>query len=240
MQGMPELSPAQVVGAISMTVGCLLWVVSYGLIMRKAWIDKAYGYPWIYTCAGFSYEFIQGFVVEPSGEGVIVPLQVAVMRLWFLVDIGLLAQLLVYGPRCQRTEIGRRFFYPATILALLLVGLTELQMLDWFDDRSGHVVGYGVGVLGAFAFVWLACRRPDGAGLSWPAAWTKLVGTLLISIPHVVYYPGIAPGRSYVPMWVMYFLFTAGDVWYLAILWRRRRRATPLPRPGRGAGPASP
>ena len=221
-----ELSTAQIVGAVSMTIGCLLWVIAYFQIMRKAWLDKAYGFPWAYTCAAVSYEFIHGWVLEPSGHGVIAPLQIATMQVWFLVDLGLLAQLLIYGPKLLAPGWRRRLFHPLTLAAIAGVFALELYLLGVLDDASGHLLGYGMGAIGAWTFVGLALGRPDSRGLSWGAAWAKGIGTLLITVPHIFAYPVIAPGRSYVGIWICYVLFSAGDAVYIAILWRRRRQAT--------------
>jgi hypothetical protein len=221
-----EWGPWQIAAAASMTVGCLMWAASYLLIMVEARRARQYGYPLLYTCAGLSYEVIQGFVIEPTGTGVIVPLQVAVMRLWFLVDLGLVIQLLLYAGRSRPTRRLGLGIFPLFGAVLAAFFLFELWFIAVTDDRAGHLTGYLVGAFGALSFVGLAYLRPNSEGLSYPAAWLKLVATLLITVPHALYYPIIDPQRSYLGLWILYGIFTGGDLWYLAILHRRRRAAS--------------
>lgn len=220
-----QLSPAELASAASMTLGCAIWALAYLLIMQKARQDQAHGYPWIYTCLCFAYEFLSGFVIVPTAPGVVVPLQVWVMRLWWLIDIGLVTQLLLYGPALQPAGWRRRFFVPGTVVMIALAGAVEWSLIKLLHDRSGHILGFGMGVVGAFAWVGLSGVRPDGRGLSLPAAWLKLVGTLLISVPHAFMWPTIDPGQPVWPLRALYVAFTVGDLWYIARLSRSLRRS---------------
>jgi len=168
-----------VVGA----VGCALWIVAYLLIYTKARRDRTYGLPLLAICLNFSWEFLAVFVW---------PNPVALWRwfdrLWLGFDLLLVWQLLTSGRREMLIPEVRRFFFP--MLAMLTAGAIALEhtfVMTYFD-RLGLVAAFSINLVMSALFIpFFFARRSDLRGLSLPAAWCKMLGTLGTAIEcHVV------------------------------------------------------
>src|SRR3712207_6737729 len=81
----------------------VLWTLAYLLIIRQGFLDRTYGMPLVALCANISWEFIFAFVYPhdlPQG---------AVNVVWFSLDVVILFQLLLYGPR-EFAGLSKRLF----------------------------------------------------------------------------------------------------------------------------------
>jgi hypothetical protein len=141
----------------------------------------------------------------------------------------------------------------AGTLGLCLIGqLTfhEYQThLALFPDTQGILAAFVINLIMSVLFVRLYFERSaDLAGLSYPAAWAKMLGTGLISLANALVYfrgtsssfdlrfrpldgdqwydGGTVGGTSYHPGFVFYLfaVILIFDVLYLALLARRRRQ----------------
>jgi len=159
--------------------GCALWVVAYGLILRKCFRDRSYGLPLCAICLNFSWEFLASWVWPNP-----VPLWHAFDRAWFFVDLVIVYQLLRYGRRLQRVPEVRRHFYAiiAVTVAAGCIGLHTFYLQ--YRDTLGLVDAFIINLVMNVAFFpfYLERRRQGGHGLSVGAAWCKMLGTLGTSI----------------------------------------------------------
>jgi len=169
----PGYDPAtwfNIVGA----VGCVFWIVAYLLIYSKARRDRTYGLPLLAICLNFSWECLAVFVWPNP-----VPLWRWFDRLWLGFDLLLVWQLLESGRREATVPEVRRFFFP--MLALLTAGALALEhtfVMTYFD-RLGLVAAFFINLVMSALFIpFFFARRADRRGLSLPAAWFKMLGTL--------------------------------------------------------------
>jgi hypothetical protein len=164
-----------VVGA----VGCALWVVTYGLIIRRCFLDKSYGLPLVSICLNISWELLASWVWPNP-----VPLWHAFDRAWFFVDLVVLYQLLRHGRGLQRVPEVRRHFYAVVAVTIMAGGIGLHTFHLQYRDLLGLVDAFIINLIMNVAFVpfFLERRRQGGRGISVAAAWCKLLGTLCTSI----------------------------------------------------------
>jgi hypothetical protein len=178
----PGCDPAawfNIVGA----VGGVLWIAAYLLIYERARRDRTYGLPLLAICLNFSWEFLAVWVWPNP-----VSLWRWLDRLWLGFDLLLVWQLLKNGRREMAIPEVRRFFFP--MLALLTAGamLAEHSFAMTYFDRLGLVTAFLINLVMSALFIpFFFARRSNQRGLSRPAAWCKMLGTLGTAIEcHVV------------------------------------------------------
>ncbi|WP_434385401.1 hypothetical protein [Melittangium boletus] len=160
-------------------VGCVLWVVAYGFIIRQCFQDKSYGLPLIAICMNLAWEFLASWVLPNP-----VPLWLFFDRVWFFVDLIIVYQLVRYGPALQGVPELREHFH-AIVLGTVMLSVFGLYAFHvQYHDLLGLMGAFMVNLVMsvAFVFFYFARRQQDGRGLSVPAAWCKMLGTLGTSI----------------------------------------------------------
>lgn len=158
--------------------GCVCWVVAYVLIVRRAHRDRAPGLPMIAIGLNVSWEILASFFFPNP-----VLLWHTFDRVWLVVDVVIVIQLLMYGRPLQVIPEIQRWFYWvfAAIVVLGFVG-QYLFVADYLD-RLGLVVAFLINLVMSVAFIFLYfARRTDRRGISVGAAWFKMLGTLGTSI----------------------------------------------------------
>jgi hypothetical protein len=216
-------------------VGAVFWLVAYGFTLLRCWRDKSYGFPWMAIALNVTWEFIYSFVYVDRAA----PLWYQGNRLWILLDLGLLAQLLRYGRPLQRIPEIRRWFHP--LVALSLAGSYGFILLfaDAFDDWSGGEIAFVTNLIMSLLFIFMYFERRDLRGLSYRAAWAKMVATFLILLVTLPYHSLVTPN----PAWVGFLLYCglvtfALDATYVVLLTRARRGLAPSVAQDAGAAPA--
>jgi hypothetical protein len=199
--------------------GCACWILSYVLSVRRAHLDRAPGLPALAVCLNFSWEFLYALVL---------PNPVALWRFfgtaWLLLDVVILVQLLRFGPTYQTTPWIARHFRSIVATGIVLGGIGQWAYIVTYQDALGLVMAFGINLAMSIAFVNLALTRPEQRGLSIPAAWLKMLGTLGTSIMCHVLVPAFNPHLS---RFAFLTFLCAGifafDVLYLALLYRGRK-----------------
>jgi hypothetical protein len=208
-------SPYNIVG----TVGCVFWFLAYGFVIYQSHKDKAHGVPALALCLNFGWEFLGAFVWENP-----IPLWRWFYRIWFLLDVAIFVQLWLYGKQQQRVPEVRRFFHPIVLFTLVLGTLGQWAFTRTFYDPMGFITAFAINLVMSQLFIGLYFERRDLRGLSYPAAWFKLLGTLCTSIECYYFLPIIHPHTdSFAFPSFLYGAIFLLDALYVFLLQRARR-----------------
>jgi len=160
-------------------IGCVFWIAAYVFIIRQSFKDKAYGLPLVAICMNLAWEFLASWVIPNP-----VPLWHFFDRMWFFVDLVIVYQLLRYGRGLQTIPEIRDNFVPVIIGTTLLSGMGLYAFYIQYHDLLGLMGAFMINLVMSvtFVFFYFSRRHQDGRGLSVPAAWCKMLGTLGTSI----------------------------------------------------------
>ncbi|HEX8435896.1 hypothetical protein [Archangium sp.] len=160
-------------------LGCVFWILAYILIIRQSFKDKSYGLPLVAISMNLAWEFLASWVIPNP-----VPLWLFFDRVWFFVDLVIVYQLVRYGRELQTIPEIQRHFYPiiAGTVMLSISGLYAFYVQ--YHDMLGLMGAFMVNLVMSVTFIFFAFsrRHQGGRGLSVPAAWCKMLGTLGTSI----------------------------------------------------------
>ncbi|MEM7157645.1 MAG: hypothetical protein AAF799_32695 [Myxococcota bacterium] len=211
-----------VVASIS-TLGSVLWVITYGLIALRARRDRQYGMPLAAISVNIGWELTWGFLRVPVvAGGVLLPVVVWAQRVWFLVDLVLLAQVVVYGWSARSTVAARRRWV-VTVLAWLVFGfIAQWECAEFFEDVSGQRTAFIANGVTSLSFLLLLRRRPGLGGLSMTVAWTKMLGSAFVCFSYLWLFPMVWPQADQTFHYVLYVTIFGLDVLYIVRLGQRR------------------
>jgi hypothetical protein len=151
------------------------WSIAYVLIIRRGFVDRAYGMPIAAAAANVAWELIFSFVrpyKPPELYGNIV---------WFALDLVIVFQCVYYGRHEWAPRQSARVFHAGCALVLALAGA-----LVWFVSmefpNGPRYAAFGQNFMMSALFIALLVRRGDRRGQSVAIAWWKLVGTGSVSL----------------------------------------------------------
>jgi hypothetical protein len=213
------------------SIGNVLWIATYILIIRVGFKHRSYGVPLVALCLNFTWELYYTFLSSPRCvDGRLDRATLAAFVVWLALDSVILFQLLRYGRDRQVIPEIRRFFYPVVLVTLTFAFLgfvttnTPLGELAGTRD-SGTTAAYAINFVMSVLFVFFYFGRRDLNGISYWAAWTKLLATGVMSLANVLSYEGEYRGRQfYLLLFVGITLF---DICYVYLV-HRARQARPL------------
>jgi hypothetical protein len=206
------------------TLGCVFWFLAYGFIIYQSHKDKAHGVPALALCLNFGWEFLGSFIWENP-----IPLWRWFYRIWFVLDVIIFAQLWLYGKAMQRIPEVQRHFHPIIVITLVLATLGQWAFTQTYYDPMGFITAFAINLVMSYLFLCMYFDRRDLRGISFAAAWFKLLGTLCTSIECYFFLPVIHPDTSSFayPQFLYVAIFLL-DALYIYLLYRARRAAKPL------------
>ncbi len=162
-------------------LGCLLWVVTYIVVIKAIRTHQFIEIPIVAVTANFAWEFLWSFVFM-TDMGL---LYVWGYRLWFFLDCYIIYGLFLYGyKQMQLPQMRGR-----SAVWILFSLACSFAMLYFYIDRydaplshMGAYSGYILNVMMSALYIPLLLRMRSVGKFSRLAAWCKGVGTLLISI----------------------------------------------------------
>ncbi len=161
--------------------GCALWVVVYLLVIGKIRRAQFIEIPLVAVCANFVWEFLWSWVFR-TDMGL---LYVWGYRLWFFLDCFIVYGLFQYGYR-QITQENLRQQARLLIVVALACWAPMLYFYirnyDYPLSHNGAYSGYILNVMMSALYIPALLRVRDLGLFSLPSAWSKGVGTLLISV----------------------------------------------------------
>jgi len=160
----------------------LFWIITYILIIKQGIKDKRYGMPMVAICANISWEFIFSFMY-PLND-----LQRFLTFLWFLLDIFILLQFLLYGYKEYKKIIPRKVFYTSFFITLVISFLTILAMMHEFKDMAGIYAAFFQNLMMSGLFIALFIQRGNLSGQSMGIAICKMIGTVFAAVCFYLYF----------------------------------------------------
>jgi hypothetical protein len=156
-------------------VGCVLWIVAYGFAIHRGFKDKTYGFPMVAICLNFTWEFLAAWIFPNVN-----PLWLWFNRIWFLVDIVIVYQLVMHGPKEQKVAEIKKWFYPILTGTLVLACAGQYAFVEQYQDFLAIVTAFMINLIMSVLFIFMYFDRRDkgGRGLSKPAGWCKMLGTV--------------------------------------------------------------
>ena len=186
----------------------VLWQVAYVLILRQARSERIYGMPFMALCFNLAWEFTFAFLHPHPGPALWFNV------LWFVVDLGLLWQLLRYAEADFPKLLRGRLFGPSVALGLSLALMCILGITYEFNDWYGTYTGWGQNLMMSVLFISMLCRRESSAGQNLYIGVAKLFATVAL-IPAEM---ALTPVSSYLA--VMYVAIPLVDLWYCVLLYQ--------------------
>jgi hypothetical protein len=159
------------------------WLITYLLILKRGYQDKACGMPMGALCLNISWEFIFSFVYPQSG------IQLIINIAWCLLDSFIVVQYLRYEAARRPADTSAAFFYAAFLSILAASYLTVLLATREFDNSAGYYTAFGQNLLMSILFIRMLLDRKDLAGQSLYIGAAKMLGTLCASVLVFVYAP---------------------------------------------------
>jgi hypothetical protein len=216
-------------------VGGLLWVVAYVAVLINVRKNKFVQIPAAAVVANISWEWLWGFFFMPD-------LGMAIVwgyRAWAILDVFIVIWLFRYGAKQLLTTTGKQYL-PYAIVFGLASWFTSLWFFiaEGYDMSMGATSAYIINVMMSAVYIVLIVKHPEIRRFSFTVAWTKGLGTALISVfmfiaPMTRYgAPDVPADRTFLlVLCVITFIL---DVIFVAGFWMRIRSvepATPAPIP---------
>lgn len=176
-----NLTDYTVLEHVLFATGCVLWVVTYVIVIRAIRRRRFVEIPLVAVCANFAWEFLWSFVFTTDMGA----LYVWGYRLWFFLDCYIVYGLLRFGWK-QLDDGWLRAHAPALAAATWLgwMGMLYFFIADYDAPLThmGALSGYVLNVMMSALYIPLLLRRHGDEAFSYAAAWCKGIGTLLISV----------------------------------------------------------
>ena len=166
---------------IFFAIGCFLWVLTYGIVIRNIHKDKFIEIPVVAICANFAWEFLWSFVfITNMGS-----LYVWGYRLWFFMDCYIFYYLFKLGEKQIDIAYIKKHFTGTLIFCFVCwfaVLYFYIKIYDAPISKMGAYSGYVINVLMSALYILLILRTDNIKAFSMPSAWFKGIGTILISV----------------------------------------------------------
>ena len=200
-----------------------LWIIAYILIIRQGFQERSYGVPLTAIALNYTWEFLYAFVWPPSCW-VLCWLRYG----WFLLDSIIVVQLFLYGRKEQNIPDLRNNFVACVISVFLLAGVGHWTFHHTFGDVTGEKAAYIINFVMSILFVLTASTRPDAHGLSYGAAWVKMVGTAVLALLSALSFSSkpLKTQSFMIYLFVSIFLI---DILYIYVLGKKLHHPSQLP-----------
>ena len=149
-----------------------MWLMVYVLMIRRGIRDKSYGMPVIALCMNLAWEFYFAFLAGLSPVGAVGN------TLYFLLDLGILATCLRYGPDDFNWPIFKIHFRKFVGLFLVVCFVMVTVFVRAFNDY-GILITLQVEMIYSTLLIAMIIRRNSVKGQSLYIALLILVGDIL-------------------------------------------------------------
>ncbi|MCX7207632.1 MAG: hypothetical protein NT086_16965 [Proteobacteria bacterium] len=167
-------------------IGCLLWVVAYVLILLQAKRHQCVEMAVIAAASNLAWEFVWGVLLR-TDMGVFL---VWTYRAWLFFDLFIVWQVLKLGTGQFTTPLFKRYYQPivwaSVVFFILLYWTMALSGIETpIGARSAYICQFIISLLCLILLV----QQPSTIGYAWAIAWTRTLGTGLVSIFMYLHYP---------------------------------------------------
>lgn len=167
--------------------GAVLWLVCYAFIVKNIFVNKFCEMPAGVLCANFTWEFLWSFYVVPD-MGFLLEIG---YKLWFVVDLVIVWGFYRYGFKQVIPEVRHNY---RSLFTFGIIGWLVAQYFfikEGFDNPIGANSAYILNTLisSLYVLMFLRLEKEYKKHLSVVAAWTKCLGTGLISVMVYLKWP---------------------------------------------------
>lgn len=161
----------------------VFWGLAYVLIVRRGFLDKTFGFPFIAICVDTAWVFTFTVIYPQS----------PFMLLFVIIDLIFIYQLLKFRTS-DLTNLSKFQYYAAVVLGLLTSFALIYAFSIEFDDVHGVYSSFMNTLVASILFIVLILRRGSVQGQSIYIAISKMLGTLSAVIAYNFYaFPNIRP-----------------------------------------------
>ena len=161
-------------------VGCFLWIVTYFFALKSIYQRQFIEIPVVTIWGNIVWEFLWSWVFVPD----IGSLFMWGYRVWFFMDCFIVLGAFLYGHKQVTIPGLAKHFKLISFLGILAWIPLLYFYIDIYDapiSKMGAFSGYLLNILISGFYITLALRM-DWKLFSYPTAWCKGIGTLLISV----------------------------------------------------------
>lgn len=171
-------------------MGCLLWVIAYGIYIRNIFVLKYVEMPVFAGCCDVAWEFVWSFLAQ-NNLGMLFQ---GANYVWFFLDAGLIFSygvLFLGAKQLTVPELApRRVFIPMCLgIAVAAGAATYYLHAQGLDNQVGGRSAYLIQLSISFLYVPLMLRQPTLENFSWNANWLRAVGSALVVVFFFIHYP---------------------------------------------------
>lgn len=191
------------------TTGAVLWVIAY--INTLIWIRKrqVLDIPAIAIILNYTCEVTTGFFFLPNMGLVLVIAYWA----WMVLDTFIVISLFRYGYKQMRVDFFRSHLSAFLVVGLLVCFATQCTFIIAYDLPMAPLDSYIINLVMSVCFIYMYFI-PGYEGNRKLTAWTKALGTGLISIMFQMRYPA----NTFLT--TLYLSCAAFDIYYIWLLHR--------------------
>lgn len=196
----------------------ILWLIAYILIIRKGFQDRTYGVPLVALALNFTWEFMYTLQFPPSDWPHIV-----LRWAWLIADCVIVYQYFRFGKDNLEIPALKDHFYSASIFIFINAYVFQLTYRYHFYQPDGYDNAFLINCIMSLLFIHFFYQRsPSLSGLSYGAAWLKMVGTAILA--GIYYTQRSQPMFRYSFMIYLYASTFLYDVVYVVLLATGRRK----------------
>ncbi|MEY3386809.1 MAG: hypothetical protein RIR53_1620 [Bacteroidota bacterium] len=194
------------------TIGAVAWIIAYVIILRAAFRKKELIIPVAAVICNFGAEVGAAiFFVPDMGKALVLA-----YWMWMLLDIVIILNLFRYGrDQFKASFVRQNFGWLITVSFIFSISLCSSFMVQ-YDLPMAVITNYLVNVVMSIAFIGLLLSKGSQES-SRLLAWTKFVGTGIISVMFQTKYP------DNLFLTTLYLTVAFFDVLYLILLQRSQK-----------------
>lgn len=194
-------------------LGALSWLVCYADAIYDIVKKKTVSIPVLAVCLNFGWEIATClFFVPDMGK-----LLVLSYWGWMIFDAFIFVSAVRYGYKQMQVKFFIDNSRILTITAIVVSFLSQATFITQYDLPMAPISGYIINLPMSIGFIYLLFV-PGFDGYSKLAAWSKFIGTGLISIMFFTKYPE----NNFLT--VMYIAVAVFDILYIILLYRKHKR----------------
>lgn len=192
--------------------GAVLWMVAYVDAVVTIVKKKTVIIPIAAVLLNFGWEVAASiFFVPNMGKLLVVSYWV-----WMMLDIFIFLSLYKYGFKQLITDYFQKHIKLYLTLGIIISFLSQLFFMQQYDLPMAPVSGYIINLAMSIGFIGLVFV-PNFEGNSLITAWSKFLGTGIISIMFSLHYPG----NHFLT--VMYLAVALFDIIYIVMLIKKKK-----------------
>lgn len=164
-------------------LGSVSWLICYIDILVGIRKRKVIDIPLAAVILNFGWEVAAGFFFVPDMGKLIVIAYLA----WMFADLFIFLSLFKYGIKQVETPFFRKHLHFFLILGIIVSFFTQLTFMLGYDIPMAPISGYIINLVMSVSFLYLLFI--PGYANSRITAWTKFIGTGLVSVMFYLKYP---------------------------------------------------